>query len=86
MVNDPSGRCLSVEEMQNLFGGSGSSGSAFIYKCTCYVTLPCGCVSKKYANVKATSQSAAESGVLSSGCKGYTSASCQFLCNIDGTH
>lgn len=80
------GKFLSVREMQELSGGSESSNGIDIYKCTCYMTMPGGYVFTKYANVKATSQSAAESGVLRNECEGYTSASCIFLSHLDGTH
>lgn len=80
------GKHLSVREMRELSGGLESSNGIDIYKCTCYMTMPCGCVFTKYANVKATSQSAAESGVLRKACEGYTSASCTFLSHLDGTH
>ncbi len=86
IVAAPTGTRLSVKEMQGLSGGS-SSNSIDIYECTCYLTMPCGCVfTKEHVFVKATSQSAAESGVLRSKCEGYTSASCHFYSHLDGTH
>ena len=74
---------LSIREMQALSGGSRNFE---IYSCTCYVTMPNGGVNKKNVNVVADSQSAAENGVLGNQCKEYTSAYCQFLSHINGTH
>lgn len=85
IIEVPESKLLSLREMKALSGGSEWDNRIDIYKCTCYITMPCGCVSTKYANVKATSQSAAEAGVLRSGCEGYTSASCKFLAHLDGT-
>jgi hypothetical protein len=86
IVNNSGNRPLSVDEMQSLFGGSGLDTRIKIYACACYLQMECGCVFTKYVNVKATTQSAAETGVLNRACSGYTSASCHFLSNIDGTH
>lgn len=86
IVKKSGNRPLSVDEMQSLFGGLGSDTRIKIYACTCYLQMECGCVFTKKVNVKSITQSGAEAGVLRGDCNGYTSASCYFLANIDGTH
>ena len=83
MISSQLNKHLSAMEMLSIAGGVEWS-NVDIFKCTCSLTKSCGSVYTRTVNVKATSQSPAESGVLRNDCQGYTSASCQFLYHING--